>query len=890
MAFEYQGFATLGVNLNRQKYGPLDISNVFTSENDLKYYLTKGAHTAGVSKYWYESADKKVVPYPYEGQVLATVIDGVVNVYALALDAEGKFTTQEIAGKIEVDDKTIKLNADGKLELVGLPTDIANKTFVPSLVNGVLTWAEPDTSTAEGQAQEIEGLKTRATALEETVNGKPAKGEEGSEGYVAPVTGLVDKVAANTQAIADEASARASAIEHITNAETGVIAVAIAGEVEARNDAIKVVADKIGTVAEGSTLVDMISEVENKIPTVPTNVSEFTNDAGYLTAHQDISGKADKADTYTKTEVDTAINDAKKSILGEDVAEAYDTLKEIQNILEGTDGEAIDGLVETVDANKQAIATLTGDATTEGSVDKKIADAVAHKANTADVVAIGDFNKFKTENSQAIATAKQEAINDAKAAEEAKGYAVATEVAATYATKAALAEVDGVAKAAATQTFVEAELAKKINSDLVYTKGEIDLKIGTPGAPEIPAQGVEGEEGYVPKVDAVAGTGIFASTYSRAEVDALLDVVSGGSSETAASVKRQLDTYKSENDNRVALIEQKNTTQDTNIQTNANAIAAIVAADTGILAQANSYTDSQIAILDSAYKAADTALGGRIDNINALIAGDNGINAKITALQNKDVEIEAEISSINTTIDGHIATLAEHTTAIANLEKKDTELAALIKANTDSFANYTTTELMNKAIDDKIAAIDSSALQAAIAQNASDIAAEVTRAKAAESANATAIAALVGTVEGDNAKSVRTIAAEEVAKVVDSAPEAFDTLKEIADWIGEDTTGAAAMSAAIATNTADIATNAAAIAVLNGDGDGSVVKQITTAINAIPTATAEVAGLVKASETISVTADGTMNVAKVSTDLLVQGANELILMGGNANASVNTEA
>ena len=29
--FEYQGFATLGVNLNRQKYGPLDISNVFTS-------------------------------------------------------------------------------------------------------------------------------------------------------------------------------------------------------------------------------------------------------------------------------------------------------------------------------------------------------------------------------------------------------------------------------------------------------------------------------------------------------------------------------------------------------------------------------------------------------------------------------------------------------------------------------------------------------------------------------------------------------------------------------------------------------------------------------------------------------------------------------------------
>ena len=84
----YQNFASLGVNLNRQKYGPLDISNVFTSEADLRYYLTKGAVVEGVSEYWYKSASEKVVPYPYEGQVLATVIDGVVSVFALALDRD----------------------------------------------------------------------------------------------------------------------------------------------------------------------------------------------------------------------------------------------------------------------------------------------------------------------------------------------------------------------------------------------------------------------------------------------------------------------------------------------------------------------------------------------------------------------------------------------------------------------------------------------------------------------------------------------------------------------------------------------------------------------------------------------------------------------------------
>ena len=57
---------------------------------------------------------------------------------------------------------------------------------------------------------------------------------------------------------------------------------------------------------------------------------------------------------------------------------------------------------------------------------------------------------------------------------------------------------------------------------------------------------------------------------------------------------------------------------------------------------------------------------------------------------------------------------------------------------------------------------------------------------------------LIGSVDGDNNKSARTIAAEEVAKVVANADEDFDTLKEVADWIANDTEGAAAMQTAIA--------------------------------------------------------------------------------------------
>ena len=69
---------------------------------------------------------------------------------------------------------------------------------------------------------------------------------------------------------------------------------------------------------------------------------------------------------------------------------------------------------------------------------------------------------------------------------------------------------------------------------------------------------------------------------------------------------------------------------------------------------------------------------------------------------------------------------------------------------------------------------------------------------------------------GDDANSsVRTIAASEVAKVVDNAPENFDTLKEVADWIATDTTNSANLQTSVAalvkeiggTKTADGFTN-----------------------------------------------------------------------------------
>lgn len=116
MAFEYQGFATLGVNLNRQKYGPLDISNVFTSQADFDYYISKGAKTSGVSTYWYTDPENKVTPYPYEGQIIALVTGSDVKVYVLTTEVEGEFQYKEVGSSTAGDNKTIELK-DGVLSL-----------------------------------------------------------------------------------------------------------------------------------------------------------------------------------------------------------------------------------------------------------------------------------------------------------------------------------------------------------------------------------------------------------------------------------------------------------------------------------------------------------------------------------------------------------------------------------------------------------------------------------------------------------------------------------------------------------------------------------------------------------------------------------------------------
>ena len=318
MAMDYQSYASLGLNLNRQKYGPLDISNVFTSEADLKYYLTKGTFTEGVSEYW-----TKVTPYPYEGQVLATVIDGEVKVYVVR-SKDGALEAKAI--EPDVDGKTIKLT-NGKLELVGLPANTAGKTYVPSFVNGTLTWAEPDTTTTDNLGALIDALdddmtavENRATELEKTVDGY-GEGESHVKGLVEK---LADEVAARTQADSDLAGDIADALqeakdyakEYADNVDKALKAVDEA--LEARVDALE------GTAED----------------------------------HED---RLVKVEAFFGTNAD----DENKGF--EHLNDALDTLVEIQTFLNG-EGGAVKDIIDDIAANAEDIEDLQGEFATGGRV------------------------------------------------------------------------------------------------------------------------------------------------------------------------------------------------------------------------------------------------------------------------------------------------------------------------------------------------------------------------------------------------------------------------------------------------------------------------------------------------------------------------------------------
>lgn len=169
----------------------------------------------------------------------------------------------------------------------------------------------------------------------------------------------------------------------------------------------------------------------------------------------------------------------------------------------------------------------------------------------------------------------------------------------------------------------------------------------------------------------------------------------------------------------------------------------------GLIAEAKTQADKGVSDAATAKTAADTAQSG-VDNINAKIG---------TVTEGKTV-----VEMIND--------------AKAAATYDDTGVKASIKANTDAIGVLNGADTVEGSVAKAV-----KTAQTTLQGNIDTVAGKVTT--------------LVGSVEGDDAKSARTIASEEVAKIVAGADTAYDTLKEIADWISGHKTDAAAMNSAI---------------------------------------------------------------------------------------------
>ena len=193
MALNYQNYASLGVNLNRQLSGPLDISTVFNSQVDLTYYLTGGTgDKTGVSEYWASLP----ATYPYAGQIVALATDAGVSVLVIKESASG-FVTEPISAETAVDGEVITYNADKELTLVGF-ADAATGARLQKTATGV-EWVVPgsDGTMTDAQVQQaINDLNRDVTNLGKDLGAvKDIVGKESTEEGVAS-TGLIGRVEA----------------------------------------------------------------------------------------------------------------------------------------------------------------------------------------------------------------------------------------------------------------------------------------------------------------------------------------------------------------------------------------------------------------------------------------------------------------------------------------------------------------------------------------------------------------------------------------------------------------------------------------------------------------------------------------------------------------------
>ena len=464
-----------------------------------------------------------------------------------------------------------------------------------------------------------------------------------------------------------------------------------------------------------------------------------------------------------------------------------------------------------------------------------------------------------------------EAIEDAIAAHEiiADGkYAVAADVERDYAKKATTLAGYGITDA--------------------YTKNEIDTKIGTPGVPA-----VKDDEGNV-TTEAIAGTGVFANTYSKAELNALLDEIEGGSTESAASVARQLDEYKTSNNQRVANIEAQ-VGKDVNGEEPATGLFLEVDEARKVADEAKSASTknaNDIAALTGQLGTTDGNVSGILQRLGAL-------ETEVGVAEKSRIDVlEGVLNGVDEE-EGLVAIVTGHGTKIGLLESADIRIEK--KADDNATAILALQNKVNTGdktvkayVDDAVKAVADTidfapyAKTEDVAKTYATIAALEGIYKAGEGeAEATGILA----EEIARAKAAEKKLGDDLALLINNPTEDLDSVVEIIEHVKNNGTAVTGIISRLDGHDTLLA------GIGGEDQPATVIAAIEAAKYVLPGATAEVLGGIKSAADVDgkvavnkVYVDATTNVAEVkafSTDNLVQGTMTIVLNGGDAQVASN---
>lgn len=320
--------------------------------------------------------------------------------------------------------------------------------------------------------------------------------------------------------------------------------------------------------------------------------------------------------------------------------------------------------------------------------------------------------------------------------------------------------------------------------------------------------------------------------YINKKAEETLNAASGGSTESAASVKAALDTE----------VARAKAAEEANATAAANAQKAADDAQDAVDTLAETHATDKAALEDAIALKANVAdvynkgeIDGKVDTINEAIAGKAASDSVYTK---DDVDgMVGDLEAADLAINNKIGEVAEDKTIVEMIAEAqsaatydDSEVRGLIDTNAQAIAQEVedregavsglktelegqiATKVEQDAYDTKVAALESedARLAGLIGDNAGDIAEVVGK---------------VDTLVGEDAgKSVRAIANEELAAqlIAEGAKESLDTLQEIAAWIQNHPDDASAMNAAIEALQAKVDT-----------GDQTVSAYVTAAINAL---------------------------------------------------------